>query len=177
MLPAKGAPLSGSVTTTGRPVAGHRLREVAAPFGRRRDAGGARGGVAISRPLVVQGYVRPIARDQAGDLQRTAEGQQALCAGVGRLGRVLSGKRERAGVPERIAEDQAEGAVVERSPARTVVAERARLRERRGQAVVHAAVDQESIRGRLAEFPGRVGGGGFRLWGVSGGVQIRALKG
>ena len=58
-----------------------------------------------------------------------------------------AGQRIRAGVPGRVAEEAADHAVVERTGAAAVVAEGGRLRERRGRAVVDAAVDQKPVCG------------------------------
>ena len=73
--------------------------------------------------------------------ERTAEVEAELQVVVRRRRRTRIGERVRRGVPGRVAERDVDAAVVERGEPRPVVAERARLRERRRRAVDRAAVD------------------------------------
>ena len=122
-----------------------RLRKIAEALRSRGHQAALGGGIAIACPLVVHYQVGAIAFHQMRDPDRPAEARQSPQMVVTRLRRILSGDGVVARVPECIVEGQAEAAVIQGASPATVVAERGRLRERSGRAVIDAAVDQKTI--------------------------------
>ncbi len=119
------------------------LGKIAVPLEDGRDQRRLRAGVVIRRVLVAEKEVGP--RSDAGNLQRAGKAPEQLRVVVTEFGRLLAGERKRPAVPGRIPEQDAEAAVIQRSRATPIVAERRQLREWRGGAVVDAAVDQEAV--------------------------------
>src|SRR6185295_19404139 len=82
----------------------------------------------------------------ARNSDRSAECPEELRIVVRRLLGLLARERKRPRIPRRIAQEHADAAVVERTPAAAVVAKRGELSKGRRGAVVEAAVDQETVR-------------------------------
>ena len=122
------------------------LREVARPLERCRHQPWLRQQVVVGHALESNEDVEAI--PQAGHLDRSAERAQQMNVVVVGSRRRHARERVGSGVPEGVAEQATDRAVVEGASAPPIVAEGGRLRERRGSAIVHAAIDQESICGR-----------------------------
>ena len=106
--------------------------------------------VAVARPLIVHEKLRAVAK-QVRDAQGSAERCETLHLIEGRFGRRLAGQRIWGRIEDRVIHCEADIAVVQRASTTATVAERLRLRKRRGRAIVDASVNQQSIGGSARE--------------------------
>ena len=157
-------------------VQAEHLRQIAGAFGLGGHQTGLHAVIVIPRPLIGDEDSRPIVV-HARDLERTAESAQASEAVVGKLGAILAGDGERAGVQVRIVHREADAAVVEPAAAGAEVAECGRLAEGRIGGVVYAAIDEEAVARLLAGLGhGLAVGFLVHFGGIGRCVHIRFLK-